>query len=90
MYGRTYKFLTILGFTKSRANPILYLKVMDDEAAMLLLYVDVEPHFVTIFELKTLCINANFVIFWRLLHHTYYHLASGMILFWIYLRLIHS
>ena len=39
-YGRIDSFLTNLGFTKSKANPNLYMKVMDDEPAILLLYVD--------------------------------------------------
>ena len=39
-YGRIYSFLTSLGFTKSKADPNLYLKVMDDEPLILLLYVD--------------------------------------------------
>ena len=39
-YGRIDSFLTSLGFTKSKADPNLYLKVMDDEHVILLLYVD--------------------------------------------------
>ena len=39
-YGRIDSFLTSLGFTKSRDNPKLYMKVMDDELVILLLYVD--------------------------------------------------
>ena len=39
-YGRIYNFLTRLGFTKSKVDPNLYLKVMDDEPVILLLYVD--------------------------------------------------
>ena len=39
-YGRIYSFLTSLGFTKSKVDPDLYLKVMDDEPVILLLYVD--------------------------------------------------
>ena len=39
-YGRIYNFLTSLGFTKSKDDPNLYLKVMDDEPVILLLYVD--------------------------------------------------
>ena len=39
-YGRIDRFLTILGFTKSKGDPNLYLKVMDDEPVILLLYVD--------------------------------------------------
>ena len=39
-YGRIYSFLTSLGFTKSRVNPNLYFKIMDDEHAILLLYAD--------------------------------------------------
>ena len=39
-YGRIYRFLTSLGFTKSKANPNLYLKVMNYEPVILLLYVD--------------------------------------------------
>jgi hypothetical protein len=38
-YGRTDSFLTSLGFTKSKINSNLYLKVMNDEPVMLLLYV---------------------------------------------------
>ena len=41
----------------------------------------VEPHFVTIFELKTLCINAYFVVNLASMPHTDYLSASGMILF---------
>ena len=39
-YGRIYIFLTRLGFTKNKADPNLYMKVMDDELVILLLYVD--------------------------------------------------
>ena len=39
-YGRIDSFLTRLGVTKSKADPNLYLKVMDDEPVILLLYVD--------------------------------------------------
>jgi hypothetical protein len=39
-YGRIDKFLTSLGFAKSKANSNLYLKVMNDESVILLLYVD--------------------------------------------------
>ena len=39
-YGRIYIFLTRLGFTKSKADPNLYMKIMDDEPIILLLYVD--------------------------------------------------
>ena len=40
LYGRIDRFLTNLGFTKSKSNPNLYSKVMDDEHVILLLYVD--------------------------------------------------
>ena len=39
-YGRIDSFLTSLGFAKSKADPNLYMKVMDDEPVILLLYVD--------------------------------------------------
>ena len=39
-YGRIESFLTSLGFTKSKDDPNLYFKVMNDELVMLLLYVD--------------------------------------------------
>ena len=39
-YGRIYRFLTSLGFTKSKSNPNLYMKVMNDEPIILLMYVD--------------------------------------------------
>jgi hypothetical protein len=39
-YGRIDRFLTSLGFTKSKVDFNLYLKVMNDEPVMLLLYVD--------------------------------------------------
>ena len=39
-YGRIDSFLTSLGFTKSKANPKIYFKVMDDEPVILFLYVD--------------------------------------------------
>jgi hypothetical protein len=39
-HGRIDSFLTILGFTKSKAYPNLYFKVMNDEPDILLLYVD--------------------------------------------------
>jgi hypothetical protein len=39
-YGRIYSFLTSLGFTKSKADSNLYFKIMNDEAVILLLYVD--------------------------------------------------
>ena len=39
-YGRIDSFLTSLGFTKSKVDPNLYFKVMDDEFVILFLYVD--------------------------------------------------
>ena len=39
-YGRIESFLSIMGFTKSKADPNLYLKVVEDEPVILLLYVD--------------------------------------------------
>ena len=39
-YGRIDSFLLSMGFTKSKADPNLYLKVMNDEPVILLLYVD--------------------------------------------------
>ena len=39
-YGRIDSFLTSLGFTKSKFDYNLYLKVMNDEPVILLLYVD--------------------------------------------------
>jgi hypothetical protein len=39
-YGRIDSFPTSLGFTKSKADSNLYLKVMNDEPIILLLYVD--------------------------------------------------
>jgi hypothetical protein len=39
-YGKIDSFLTSLGFTKSKVDSNLYLKVMNDEPVMLLLYVD--------------------------------------------------
>ena len=36
-YGRIDSFLTCLGFTKSKVEPNLYMKVMDDEHVILLL-----------------------------------------------------
>ena len=39
-YGRIDNFLTTLGFTKSKVDPKLYFKVIDDEPIILLLYVD--------------------------------------------------
>jgi hypothetical protein len=39
-YGRIGSFLTSFGFTKSKVDSNLYLKVMNDESMMLLLYVD--------------------------------------------------
>ena len=39
-YGRIDSFFTSLGFTKSKVDPNLYFKVMDDEPVILLLYVD--------------------------------------------------
>ena len=38
-YGRIDSFLTSLGFTKSKVVSNLYLKVMNDEPMMLILYV---------------------------------------------------
>jgi hypothetical protein len=37
---RIDNFLTILGFTKSKVDSNIYLKVMNDEMVILLLYVD--------------------------------------------------
>ena len=39
-YGRIDIFFTTLGFTKGEVDPNIYMKVMDDELAILLLYVD--------------------------------------------------
>jgi hypothetical protein len=39
-YGRIDSFLKSLGFTKSKDDPNLYFKVMNDELVILLLYVD--------------------------------------------------
>jgi hypothetical protein len=39
-YGHIDRFLTILGFTKSKENSNLYFKIMDNEPTILLLYVD--------------------------------------------------
>ena len=39
-YGRIYSFLTSSGFTKRKVDPNLYMKIMDDEPVILLLYVD--------------------------------------------------
>ena len=39
-YGRIDSFLSIMGFTKSKADPNLYLKVVENEPVILLLYVD--------------------------------------------------
>jgi hypothetical protein len=39
-YGRIDSFLTSLGFTKSKVDPNLYFKVMNNEPVILLLYVD--------------------------------------------------
>ena len=39
-YERIDSFLSSMGFTKSKADPNLYLKVVKDELVILLLYVD--------------------------------------------------
>ena len=39
-YGRIDIFLTSLGSTKSKFDPNLYMKIMDDEPLILILYVD--------------------------------------------------
>ena len=39
-YGRIYSFLISLSFAKSKYDPNLYLKIMDDKPIILLLYVD--------------------------------------------------
>ena len=39
-YERIYSFLSSMGFTKSKADPNLYLKVVEDKPVILLLYVD--------------------------------------------------
>ena len=39
-YGRIDSFLASLDFTKSKADPNLYYKVIEDEPIILLLYVD--------------------------------------------------
>ena len=39
-YGRIDIFLSIMGFTKSKADPNIYLKVVEYEPVILLLYVD--------------------------------------------------
>ena len=39
-YGRIDSFMSNMGFTKSKVDPNLYLKVVEDEHVILLLYVD--------------------------------------------------
>ena len=39
-YGRIDSFLSSMGFTKSKVDPNLYLKVVEDEHVILLMYVD--------------------------------------------------
>ena len=39
-YGKIDSFLTSMGFTKSKTDPNLHMKIMDDELVILLLYVD--------------------------------------------------
>ena len=39
-YGRIDSFLTRMGFSKSKSDPNLYYKVVEDEPIILLLYVD--------------------------------------------------
>ena len=39
-YGRIDSFLTSLGFTKSKFDPNLYMNIMDDNPAILILYAD--------------------------------------------------
>ena len=39
-YGRIDRFLTRMGFTKSKFDPNIYIKIMDDETVILLLYLD--------------------------------------------------
>ena len=39
-YGRIDSFLTSMGFTQSKADPDLYINIMDDEPVILLFYVD--------------------------------------------------
>ena len=39
-YGRIDSFLTSMGFTKSKDDPNIYMNIMDDEPAILLLYVN--------------------------------------------------
>ena len=39
-YGIIDSFLTSMGFTKSKADPNIYMNIMDDEPVILLLYVD--------------------------------------------------
>ena len=39
-YERIDSFLTSMGFTKSKDDPNIYMKIMDDEPVRLLLYVD--------------------------------------------------
>ena len=39
-YGRIDSFLISMGFTKSKVDPNIYMKIMDDEPVILLLYVD--------------------------------------------------
>ena len=39
-YERIDSFLSSMGFTKSKVDPNLYLKIVEDEPVILLLYVD--------------------------------------------------
>ena len=40
LYDIIDSFLTSMGFTKSKADPNIYMNIMDDEPVILLLYVD--------------------------------------------------
>ena len=39
-YGKIDSFLKSMGFTKSKVDPNIYMKIIDDEPVILLLYVD--------------------------------------------------
>ena len=73
-YGRIDSFLTSLEFTKSKVDPHLYFKVIDDEPVILLLYVgdlfltgnekqikECKKKFVEEFEMKDLGLMHHFL-----------------------------
>ena len=75
-YGRIDSFLMSMGFAKSKADPNLYYKVVEDEPVILLLYVD--DLFLTGNEKKTVKCKKKFVEEFRPWSNTLFTRSGSM------------